>query len=117
MSLIRLLSTDFDGTLVGGAWGEKCAPVLAQELLRVVSGGAIWAVNTGRTLEGTLDGLRRFETPVTPHYILSSERHLYKPDDQGEWHDYGDWNRICREHHDLLLLESGLFFNQVRDLA
>ena len=117
MSLIRLLSTDFDGTLVGGVWGGECAPVLARELALVVGEGAIWAVNTGRSLESALDGLRQFEAPVAPHYILSSERHLYKPDKQGGWHDYGDWNRLCQEHHDLLFQESGIFFDQIQDLA
>ncbi len=117
MSLIRLLSTDFDGTLVGGVWGEKCAPVLARELSLAVGGGAIWAVNTGRSLESAIDGLLKFVAPIPPHYILSSERHLYKPDERGGWHDYGDWNRLCREHHDLLFQESGLFFNQIRNLA
>ena len=117
MSFIRLLSTDFDGTLVGGFWGERCAPLLAQELTRAVGGGAIWAVNTGRSLEAALDGLQKFEAPLAPQYILSSERHLYKPDGRGGWHDYGDWNRICREHHDLLFRESGGFFDQILDLA
>jgi hydroxymethylpyrimidine pyrophosphatase-like HAD family hydrolase len=117
MSLIRLLSTDFDGTLVGGAWGERCAPVLASELAATVAGGAIWAVNTGRSLVSALDGLRKLGAPVTPDYILTSERHLYHPDGKGAWHDYGDWNRICHEHHDRLFAESGDFFQQVQDLV
>jgi HAD superfamily hydrolase (TIGR01484 family) len=117
MSLIRLLSTDFDGTLVGGDWGEQCAPVLASELAATVAGGAIWAVNTGRSLQSALDGLRKLGAPVTPDYILTSERHLYHPDGQGGWHDYGDWNRICHEHHDRLFAESGDFFKQVEELV
>ena len=117
MSWIRLLSTDFDGTLVGGAWGEECAPALAKELALAVGEGAIWAVNTGRSLESALDGLLKFRAPVAPHYILTSERHLHKPDKKGGWHDYGDWNRICQEHHDLLFRESGVFFQQIRDVV
>ncbi len=117
MSLIRLLSTDFDGTLVGGSWGEKCAPALELEFQEVVSHGALWAVNTGRCVENALEGLKRFEAPVCPHYILTSERHLFQPDSCGGWHDYGDWNRICREHHDLLFRQCGLFFEAIRKLA
>lgn len=117
MSLIRLLSTDFDGTLVGGAWGEVCAPALASELAATVADGAIWAVNTGRSLESALDGLRKFGAPVAPQYILTSERHIYRPDGNGGWHDYGDWNRICHEHHDRLFAESGDFFEQIRELV
>jgi hypothetical protein len=117
MSLIRLLSTDFDGTLVGGRWGEKCAPLLASELEALVSGGALWAVNTGRSLEKALEGLKRLEAPVSPHYILTSERHLFQPDAHGGWHDYGDWNHLCQEHHNLLFGQSGSFFEAIRTLA
>ena len=122
MSLIRLLSTDFDGTLAGGVWGEKCAPALARELAAVVSSGALWAVNTGRSLEGALEGLRQLGAPVQPHYILASERHLFQPDAEGKgssgkWHDYGDWNRLCREHHDHLFEHSGDFIQQIRELV
>lgn len=117
MSLIRLLSTDFDGTLVGGKWGDRCAPVLAAELKAVVAGGAIWTVNTGRSLESALEGLQKFGAPLTPDYILTSERHIYHPDGKGGWHDYGDWNRLCQEHHDRLFAESGEFFEQIRTLV
>lgn len=117
MSLIRLLSTDFDGTLAGGAWAEKCAPKLAEELAAIVGEGGLWAVNTGRGLESALDGIARLQAPVSPHYILTSERHLFKPDKKGVWHDFGDWNRICREHHDLLFRQSGRFFGQIEELV
>lgn len=117
MSLIRLLSTDFDGTLIGGEWGDSCAPVLASELIATVGEGAIWTVNTGRSLESALEGLLKFGVPLSPEYILTSERHIYHPDGNGGWHDYGDWNRICREHHDQLFEKSGDFFEQIRNLV
>ena len=117
MSPIRLLSTDFDGTLAGGSWGEKCAPTLYEEIDSVARMGGLWVVNTGRSLESALDGVSRLSAPVTPHYILTSERHIYKPHAKGGWHDYGDWNRICREQHDLLFSRSGQFFENLRSLA
>jgi len=115
--MIRLLSTDFDGTLAGGVWGEKCAPTLAVELSRVVRCGALWAVNTGRSLESVLDGLEVLGAPVKPHYILTSERHLYRPDHRGGWDDYGEWNSLCREHHDLLFASAGDYFDKIRELT
>ncbi len=117
LPMIRILSTDFDGTLAGGRWGEKCAPSLGVELTTVIRGGALWAVNTGRSLESALDGLEALMAPVRPHYILTSERHLFKPDQQGGWHDYGDWNRLCREHHDLLFARAGDYFDKIRELT
>jgi len=117
MSMIRLLSTDFDGTLAGDPHGERCVLALASELTAVVKEGGIWVVNTGRSLESALDGVRKLGAPVAPDYILSSERHVYKPDGFGGWHDYGDWNAICREHHDLLFGECGIFFKEIDKLA
>ena len=117
VSFIRLLSTDFDGTLAGGAWGEICAPTLAHELPAVVDGGSLWVVNTGRPLESALDGLESLHLGVSPDYILASERHIFQPDGKGGWIDYGDWNQICTEHHDLLFLEGGGFFFQIEKLA
>ena len=117
MPTIRLLSTDFDGTLAGGSYGERCVPSLAAELTAVTKEGAIWVVNTGRSLESALDGVKQLGAPVTPYYILSSERHVYKPDGLGGWHDYGDWNEICREHHDLLFKECGGFFQEIEKLS
>ena len=115
--MVRLLSTDFDGTLVGGSWGERCAPSLAEELSAATREGILWAVNTGRSLEAALEGLEQLAAPVTPHYLLTSERHIHRPDGRGGWNDYGDWNRICREHHDLLFEQSGRFFEAVRELV
>lgn len=116
MPTIRLLSTDFDGTLSGDPHGVRCVPALASELTAVKQEGAIWVVNTGRSLESALEGVKQLGAPVSPDYILSSERHVFKPDDRGGWHDYGDWNEICRKHHDLLFEECGLFFQEIEQL-
>jgi len=64
---IRLLSTDFDGTLTGFPQGDRCVPALADELKAVVSSGGLWAVNTGRPLAGALEGLLLLSAPVEPH--------------------------------------------------
>jgi HAD superfamily hydrolase (TIGR01484 family) len=114
--MIRLLSTDFDGTLTDSLYPERCVPALERELTAAVGNGAIWAVNTGRSLESALDGLRGLGLTVTPDYILTSERHVHKRDGMGGWHDYGEWNEICREHHDLLFSESGDFFASIATL-
>ena len=117
MSTIRLLSTDFDGTLTDTPHGQKCVPSLAVELEAVARQGAIWVVNTGRPLVSALEGIESLEAPVQPEYILTSERHIYKPDGLGGWHDYGEWNQVCREHHDLLFKECGHYFNEIEELV
>lgn len=116
--MIRLLSTDFDGTLtLAYPDSTRCVPSLAAELSAVRGAGGLWAVNTGRSLESALDGIRELEAPVAPDYILTSERHVHKPDGHGGWHDYGEWNSLCRMHHDLLFRECGAFFSKIEKLV
>lgn len=116
--MIRLLSTDFDGTLTGAyPRSGRCVPSLSHELEAVSKSGGIWAVNTGRSLESALDGIRELGAPIAPDYILTSERHVHKPDGRGGWHDYGEWNALCREHHDLLFRECGAFFGSIERLV
>ncbi len=115
--MIRLLSIDFDGTLADTLYPEHCSASLDRELSAAVSEGALWAVNTGRSLESALDGLRGLGASVSPDYILTNERHIHRPDGKGGWLDFGDWNEICREHHDLLFKESGSFFDRISALV
>lgn len=101
---IRLLSIDFDGTLV--AHGND--PVLDRgcmefiELLQVE--GVMWAVNTGRSVDLLESGLADFEFPVRPDFILTSERDIFRrsPNGRAKWEPFGDWNdRVARKHAEL----------------
>ena len=100
---IRLLSTDFDGTLV--AHGSD--PVLDQGCMayleKLQENGVIWAINTGRSVDLLQSGLTDFDFPIHPDFILTSERDVFRPSSNGgKWEPYGDWNeRVAREHADL----------------
>ncbi|HEY2139035.1 MAG TPA: HAD-IIB family hydrolase [Chthoniobacterales bacterium] len=100
---IRLLSTDFDGTLV--AHGSD--PVLdfscMDHIAKLQAGGVLWAINTGRSVELLESGLTDFEFPVHPDFILTSERDIFRPSSNGrKWEPFGDWNeRVAREHAEL----------------
>jgi hydroxymethylpyrimidine pyrophosphatase-like HAD family hydrolase len=100
--MIRLLSTDFDGTLVEHTATPPVCPELFELLERLRDYGIRWAVNTGRDLSFALDGLREFQFPVEPDYILTNEREIFHRDPVGGWRDYGDWNRRCILAHDRL---------------
>ena len=95
---IRLLSTDFDGTLVA----HHADPVLdarCMELIRELQeGGAIWAINTGRSRQLLESGLMDFDFPVHPDFILTSERDVFRRAENGRhWEPFGDWNsRVAR---------------------
>jgi HAD superfamily hydrolase (TIGR01484 family) len=98
--MIRLLSTDFDGTLVNHEGAPPVSPALFETFADLRSQGAVWAVNTGRTLDHILEGLREYGFPAAPDFIVTTERHVFKPrKDGGGWEDYGDWNQRCEEAH------------------
>ncbi|HEV2096760.1 MAG TPA: HAD family hydrolase [Chthoniobacterales bacterium] len=100
---IRLISTDFDGTLVA----HDSDPVLDPDCMRLIGDlqkrGARWAINTGRSVELLESGLLDFDFPVHPDFILTSERDVFQRARNGRrWEPFGDWNDRCaRAHADL----------------
>src|SRR5436853_1610853 len=102
-SRIELLSVDFDGTLVSRA-GEPVLDAQCMELIRELQQwGAIWAINTGRSVDLLESGLSDFSFPFRPDFILTSERDVFRPSQTGgAWEAYGDWNERCaRDHREL----------------
>lgn len=95
---IRLISTDFDGTLVSHAsdpvFDHDCM-ALIRDLQRE---GTIWAINTGRSVSLLEEGLQDFGFPIQPDFILTSERDVFRPANSG-WEPYGDWNERCAQAH------------------
>ena len=97
---IKLLSTDFDGTLVS----RVSAPSLDHECMELIrelqEGGAVWAINTGRSVDLLESGLMDFEFPARPDFILTSERDVFRPGNNGtRWEPFGDWNERCARAH------------------
>jgi len=111
---IRLISTDFDGTLVGHPGDGSCVPELASALSDFKASGGLWAINTGRSLPHAIEGVEIFSAPVEPDFLLTHEREIYRRDVGGQWVAAGDWNRVCRERHAELLHESGGIFPRIR---
>src|SRR5215831_698871 len=102
-SPIRLLSIDFDGTLVS----RPTEPVFNSQCMELIrelqEAGAIWAINTGRSVDLLEKGLAEFALPIRPDFILTTERDVFRPGQNGEkWEAFGDWNQRCaRDHADL----------------
>ncbi len=102
-SPIQLLSLDFDGTLVSRA-GEPVLDMQCMELIRdLQDAGAIWAINTGRSVDLLESGLADFSFPIRPDFILTNERDVFRPGQDGnKWEAFGNWNERCaREHREL----------------
>ena len=109
---IRLLSTDFDGTLVA----HQSDPVLDPGCMELIGDlqkqGTIWAINTGRSMHLLESGLTDFDFPIRPDFILTSERDVFRPAQQNgsKWEPYGGWNsQVARDHAELYSSASSIF--------
>ena len=100
---IRLLSTDFDGTLVSHYAEPVLDPRCMQLIQELQQNGTIWAINTGRSMQLLESGLMDFDFPVHPDFILTSERDVFRRAENGRhWEPFGDWNmRVAQEHREL----------------
>jgi HAD superfamily hydrolase (TIGR01484 family) len=94
---IGLLSTDFDGTLVGHEPDARTAASLSAALEDLRRRGAVWAVNTGRQLWFALEGLEKARLPHDPEFVLTSEKDIYRRVEEGIWEAFGDWNARSEE--------------------
>ena len=97
---IRLLSIDFDGTLVS----RVSEPVLDERCMKLIgelqSAGVLFSINTGRSVDLLESGLADFEFPMQPDFILTTEREVFRPGTNGEkWEPFGDWNERCARDH------------------
>src|SRR5215467_5708035 len=98
--LIKLLSIDFDGTLVSRV-SEPVLDLQCMELIRELQqAGAIWAINTGRSVDLLESGLADFAFPIRPDFILTTERDVFRPGRNGDkWEPFGNWNERCARDH------------------
>jgi HAD superfamily hydrolase (TIGR01484 family) len=113
---IQLISTDFDGTLVSHA-SDPVFDRDCMELIRELQGdGAIWAINTGRSVCLLEQGLEDFAFPIRPDFILTSERDVFRPGNGG-WEAYGDWNDRCAQAHAELYQSASRVLAEVVDFV
>ncbi len=105
-SPIKLLSTDFDGTVVNHDQQPAVVPEFFSALIEMRARGVQWAVNTGRVLWHIEEGLREMNFPVEPDFVLTSEREVFHRGADGRWLDFGDWNARCTAAHDTLFAQA-----------
>lgn len=99
MSLpIKLISTDFDGTL----HADFETPPVPHDLQVLIGDlqrqGAKWAINTGRDLTGLMEGIARARLNIRPDYLVVVEREIYIHEDS-QYVACEAWNRRCTEEH------------------
>ncbi|EDY18013.1 HAD-superfamily hydrolase, subfamily IIB [Chthoniobacter flavus Ellin428] len=113
--MIKLLSTDFDGTLVDHDATPRVQPALFETFQQLHERGVLWAVNTGRVLWHIEEGLRELQFPILPDFVLTSEREVFHRGPDGRWQDYGDWNARCAKEHDNLFAQASQLLTDIED--
>ena len=101
--MIKLISTDFDGTLFA-EFESPPIPLHLQELIaEQQSRGAKWVINTGRDMSGLMEALARSQISVKPDYLVLVEReiHFHHESQYTGWHD---WNTECHRAHEELFV-------------
>jgi hydroxymethylpyrimidine pyrophosphatase-like HAD family hydrolase len=117
MSAFKLLSTDFDGTLIGHFSDGRCTAGFAESIMRHKRRGGRWAVNTGRSLWHAIEGLDRFHAPVAPDFLLCNERDIFHHTPEGRWIPEKKWNASCEERHADLFDRIGPLIDSIHELA
>jgi len=99
MSLpIKLISTDFDGTLFA-EFDTPPIPLELQELIGDLQAkGAKWVINTGREMTSLILALNAAKLSVQPDYLVLVEREIHV---RTGTHYTGleDWNANCLKSH------------------
>ncbi len=114
MSSSRLISTDFDGTLIAHPSDGRCVPALASALLQHKNNGGLWAVNTGRSLGHAIEGLTVFAAPCEPDFLLTNEREVFLRTAEGGWKAHAEWNETCYRRHDELFEQAAGLLAAIR---
>jgi len=96
--MIKLISTDFDGTLFA-EFEDPPVPLALQNLIaRLQEQGAKWVINTGRDLSSLMESLGRARLLVKPDFLVLVEREIYSHV-HSQYIEDAVWNRDCTQAH------------------
>jgi HAD superfamily hydrolase (TIGR01484 family) len=99
MSLpIKLISTDFDGTI----FAEFENPPIPLELQKLIGElqqqGVKWVINTGRDMSSLMEALGRAKITIEPDYLVLVEREIHWHQDS-QYLAVEEWNSACTRCH------------------
>jgi HAD superfamily hydrolase (TIGR01484 family) len=99
MSLtIKLISTDFDGTLFAEFENPPIPKSLESLLGDLQAHGAKWVINTGRDMSSLMEALARARISIQPDYLVLVEREIYLHDGV-RYAPLEEWNAACARDH------------------
>ena len=94
----HILSFDFDGTLHNPADEDPVSPRLFETLERLRrEKGALWGINTGRSIAHVVEGLVESRFPFAPDWVVAREREIWLPNHVGRWTAHQPWNHDCEK--------------------
>lgn len=95
---IRLVSTDFDGTIHEDFEAAPIPEPLQDKLASLQSSGVHWVINTGRDLASLMNSLSRAQPRVMPDFVVTVEREIHRRVD-GRYEALEPWNTQCHVNH------------------
>lgn len=111
----RILSFDFDGTLHHPA-DEPPVPTEFFDLIQHLREefGAVWCINTGRSLPLLIEGFVESRFPFLPDWVVAREREIYQPNPFGRMLPHAEWNTRCEKEMHRLFKKSSSFLEIAR---
>jgi hydroxymethylpyrimidine pyrophosphatase-like HAD family hydrolase len=98
---IKLISTDFDGTI----YSEFETPPIPTELCELIADlqaqGAKWVINTGRDMSSLMESLGRSRIHIQPDYLVLVEREIFERKGH-RFEGVHPWNAACARDHEAL---------------
>ncbi len=110
-----ILSFDFDGTL----HQHTPLPPVSLEFFAAIhrlrkQHDIVWGINTGRSLEQTIEGLHESNFPFLPDWVVGREREVYYSQNDGRWHPDAKWNTLCEFEIQRLFKRSENLLSRIR---
>lgn len=100
-SPIRLVSTDFDGTLFAEFENPPIPRELQMLIARLQAQGVIWVINTGRDMSSLMEVMARAKLEVRPDYLVLVEREIHVHE-RARYVGLEEWNHRCHAEHAVL---------------
>ena len=111
---LRLISTDFDGTLFAEFATPPIPPELGQRLAGLQRDGVFWVINTGRDMGSLMETLARAEMGAQPDALVLVEREIYVREGS-RYVSMQTWNAACTRAHEELFVRSAPSLSRLLD--
>jgi hydroxymethylpyrimidine pyrophosphatase-like HAD family hydrolase len=95
---IKLVSTDFDGTIFTEFEQPPVALPFEHLMTALQARGMVWVINTGRDMSSLMESLGRARLSIRPDYLVLVEREIYRREG-ARYVPLDEWNEACQRDH------------------